>query len=765
MSASSPLKSLSITAFRGSSRTLTLEFEPKKKLTLIYGENGTGKTTICDAFEFLAKGEVGSLANKGLGGGLAKYFPAAGKAASEVAIRLVTATGECKATLKGTKAEVDPHDLCPKVRVLRRQQILGLVESSPGERYEAIKGFVDIEGFEKSEQALRTLVDQLKKELQTTDDLYRQSLESLVNLAPTDPAPEDLLAWARAESERSPAEANARALQIDKIRKVVGGLQDLPDRMDAAETKLNEVRGRVTTAEAALAAALSAAGTEAGELVAVLEAGLTFVEASPGVAECPLCESAERAQGLAARIKQRIDRLKGLSRAQQNAEQMRRAERDAQTARDGLTDELRELWKRLAEAVGDGEGATVAKEPEPSGATELRAWSARNAAIFDGWAHEEARCRSLTEQVRKVGAALKLCTDNQAKIEGIERLKPRAEQALAACDAERKAFTETRIGEIAKAVGRLYEEVHPGEGLDKISLPLDPNRRASLDMMAEFGGAERPPQAYFSQSHLDTLALCVFLALTLRGKTDEIILVMDDVLGSVDEPHVDRVIEMIYDVSEKFRHTVLTTHYRPWREKFRYGHLKRGDCQFVELTGWTLDDGVKLTNAKPEVQRLRSLLEASDFDAQSAAGKAGVVLEAILDHLTLKYGCAVPRKFGEAYTLGDLLPAVSGNLRKSLRVEIRDPGAPTPLLREVELKQVLDDLGELVNVRNAMGAHFKAIGQHLTDGDAKRFGELVLELAEAVICPTHGWPARDKSGSYWSNGGDTRRLHPLKKPA
>ena len=43
------LKSLILTAFRGSSTTFKLPFEKGRKLTLVYGENGTGKTTICDA--------------------------------------------------------------------------------------------------------------------------------------------------------------------------------------------------------------------------------------------------------------------------------------------------------------------------------------------------------------------------------------------------------------------------------------------------------------------------------------------------------------------------------------------------------------------------------------------------------------------------------------------------------------------------------------------------------------------------------------------
>lgn len=65
MTGKAALESLSVTAFRGSSKTLTLGFEAGKTLTLVYGENGTGKTTICDALEFIGDGNVGSLKDRG----------------------------------------------------------------------------------------------------------------------------------------------------------------------------------------------------------------------------------------------------------------------------------------------------------------------------------------------------------------------------------------------------------------------------------------------------------------------------------------------------------------------------------------------------------------------------------------------------------------------------------------------------------------------------------------------------------------------------
>lgn len=129
MTASGALNSLEITAFRGSSSTFTLPFQKNRKLTLVYGENGTGKTTICDALEFLALERVSSLDNYGLGKGLHKFWPSAGRALSDITVTLNTASGPCVGKVIGTGVLVSPANLRPKIELLRRQQILNLIQA------------------------------------------------------------------------------------------------------------------------------------------------------------------------------------------------------------------------------------------------------------------------------------------------------------------------------------------------------------------------------------------------------------------------------------------------------------------------------------------------------------------------------------------------------------------------------------------------------------------------------------------------------------
>src|SRR3546814_1527244 len=107
------LSSLSIEHLRGSVTQFTLPFEKGKKLTIIYGENGTGKSTIADAFDFPGNGRVGSLDTRGLGT-TRKYWPSVGKAAADVSDALETSSGRCTVALGKTDVVVQNEALRPR---------------------------------------------------------------------------------------------------------------------------------------------------------------------------------------------------------------------------------------------------------------------------------------------------------------------------------------------------------------------------------------------------------------------------------------------------------------------------------------------------------------------------------------------------------------------------------------------------------------------------------------------------------------------------
>lgn len=767
------LTSLQIENLRGAVTPFTLAFEKGRKLTIVYGENGTGKSTISDAFDLLGNENVGSLDKRGVGGATRSYWPSVGKTHGDVKVALATSAGTCELSLNKNGVVLDQPKLKPQAAVLRRSQILNLIAAQPAERYKEISKFVDVSGVETSESALRKLIVEKNKDYETATTRLganKTTIENFWNQS-SSPAP-DAFSWAKAEVQKDLRALDQRKTEID-------GLIACWDKIVAHPTKWNELSEREKVTDEALAnarAALEAITSDTAddylEVLDILTAAQQHFSQHPHPAVCPLCESGEKAKGLVVEVNRRIE-AQGLHARLEVArksvsEHEARAQRESQRLADFLTD-ARQDFASLNAGCESAKELVALTLPSFSALGEPQTWAdwiSENKGHRDSW--QEAADASVDSKkfVEALRSSLSDYGESDAAARDLAAVLPRLNEILKLVERERKKYTDAILAIISTRVSELYEAIHHGEGGQKIVLALDAAKRGSLDIATEFAGMQdSPPQAYFSDSHLDTLGLCVFLALAEREAPEQKILVLDDVLGSVDEPHVERVIGMIYDISQKFQHAIVTTHYRPWREKFRWGILKPDQvCQFVELKHWSLGAGIALTGSIPEIARLKTLLASDDPDVQAITGKAGVILEAILDFLTLKYGCAVPRKPGNTYVLNDLLSAVHGALLTALtveRVDLDSAGAET--VTTVSVKKILDDIKAIAQARNVLGAHFNELAFDLYPDDGIRFAQLVEQLSDALICPEHGWPTKD-TGSYWKNGGNTRRLHPLKKP-
>lgn len=767
----SSLKSLKIEHLRGSVVPFTLNFEAGKKLTVIYGENGTGKTTICDALEFISKGKIGSLENRGLGGKLNSYWPSLGKKSSDINVMLETHNSSCSAQLVKSNVVVNPADIKPAVEVLRRGQILGLVEANPADRYKEIKRFIDVTGAESSESTLRELIKNLEKSRDTAVARVQENENAISQFWTTAGSNgKDALSWAKTQAEQDLEAVEKSTKDLIALKAAYALLQGYPPKCKQIEANVAAAKIKLTETMANLQAVLAKTAEGAGELIEVLQAAKTYIGGKSPVEFCPLCESAEKAPGLEQAIDLRLGQFQELRVAKQNNDAAIKILGDNESM-------LVRLRSDATTAASDFETKksvvlpnTQIKPPDQPAPTELEKleeWLNNSSTLSEEWLKLENEWKGLNKFVETLRQAIKTYEANYQEQKKLDVLLPQLKDALKIVSDERISFTDGLLKKIADDVGKIYEKVHPGEGLDKISLELDPDRRASLEIGTSFGGQDNaPPQAYFSQSHLDTLGLCVFLALSGREKPEDTILVLDDVLASIDEPHVDRLIEMLYSEALKFQHCVITTHYGPWKHKLRWGWLQNGQCHFIELTKWSLAEGLKQIRSIPDIERLKTLLAETPPDPQLVCAKAGVVLEAALDFITQLYECRMPRKQDNRYTIGDYLPAIDKKLKTALRVEVAsNDGQGTISYTSISLTPIIDELMRIAQARNIFGAHFNELSFALLDSDAIGFGEQVLQLIEALVDQENGWPRNQKSGSYWATHKETRRLHPLKRPA
>jgi len=774
------ISKIALVGFRGASVPVELSFDPSKPVALIFGENGTGKSTIADAFDFLCNRSYGSLENVSLGQSVKKYVPSLGSSVSDVSVTITAGTTAWVATLGTDGPIVTPDCGYPDAQVLRRKSILKLIEAQPKTRFEELKTFIAVPSVDKTEAALREAVRLTKIEFEQCSQALAQAMDSLDGLWRVEGKPgTDALSWAASEVKKDVSQLKLDIQEIEKIEAAYLTTESALNSLDEAIASKFTAESVLADAEDKLRAAEVDQKTQSSALVKLLQDAKFYIEKRPTLTECPVCENSIEPAELASRLTIRIsdmEQLKGLTDAVGFAKKGVESQISVLgKARKEFCNGTRTLGELLQKSklievttieVPWGSLTQLMSGAEPSAEVEGEARKLRGMAVSTRSRLKERKdaAQKTVSHFNAIKGHVDIYKAKQAKASGLEALQKRLQELYDISSAERKTYVEEILEKISVEVEKLYEQIHPKEGIGKIRFYLKPNAIGSLEFDGHFQTAsEIPPQAYYSESHLDTLGICVFLALAKHFKTDKTVVVLDDVLTSIDAPHLDRFMKLLHNEAAIFTQVIVTTHYRPWRDRYRWAKGPIANTQLVELGPWNLENGLYIGEFLTAIEELRKSLLGESFDRQVVASKAGIVLESLLDFLTLKYRCLVPRNPTGEHTLGELARGIDSKLAKELRCR----KAPSKGAAKVEtsLKLLIDAATEQNWVRNTVGCHFNALGSEIADSEVKSFAGAVLSLADTLICSAcHRLPIRRPSGSYWECVCGQLELNPLVYP-
>lgn len=782
------LKSIELTFFRGATLPVKIEFAPDKKVTMIYGENGCGKSSIVDAFDFLCARDYGSL-NDRKGADKDLLTSITGKS-DQLRVKLTTETTTWEARFKpSTKTiVVSPGTGCPDTRILRRSNILRLIDEIPSKRFEALKEYIDVSGIEKCEKSLGDAIRTKEVELQRHIQAYAQAESSLNQMWVAEKSPgKSAEEWAEQEAAKDVTQLQADSDEVGKLLSAIAELE----RLKEAREKIVK---RVGDAAAAYQMALNEQKAEekkvVGENPAVLEVlrrARDFVAGNPETT-CPVCRKPADSAHLAQELEKRISVMAALIASTNRTEAAKRALDAAQAQ---LTSADTQLVESAEKAIAKFTASklppiTSVKLPTAefdqikNDGLDLAVRVASVLTILASFeqlkapldAHRKSADKTIAQKVA-IASQLKQLKQSRAAQEATAALLDQLRNALEVVGAMRKAFVKEVLDSVSTEIERLFAKLHPKESLGGIKLSLDPDNFGSLHLQGDFHTVKGvPPQSVFSESHLDTLGLCVFIALAKLYKTDDTIIIFDDVLTSVDAQHLDRFINLIHDEETHFSQTIITTHYRPWCEKYRHHRAPGNKVHFIELRGWALESGIRVQQIKLCLEELRQALTVPPFDRQIVASKSGIFLESMLEFLARVYECRLPLKARSGYTLGELTTCFSAKkLLPALTIERATlqkdgDGKENEVWVKIALAPLIDQIKKWAEVRNSVGCHFNELGANCTDADVQELANATLALGDTLVCSDGGdFPSRDDSGSYHETRSKKVRLHPFVEPA
>ena len=111
-----PITKIQMTGFRGASNTFELDFDPHKDFTILFGENGTGKSSILDALEVICCGTNGCLDGISAGQNSSMYLRALGCPSTTLKVIIHSNHESWTGTMRGNSIRVDGPVVKPKVK-------------------------------------------------------------------------------------------------------------------------------------------------------------------------------------------------------------------------------------------------------------------------------------------------------------------------------------------------------------------------------------------------------------------------------------------------------------------------------------------------------------------------------------------------------------------------------------------------------------------------------------------------------------------------
>lgn len=568
----------------------------KGKNLVLLGSNGKGKSAVVDGIEFLFSGQVGRFVGTGTGGidhdDALQHVKKLG--VPKVTLSLSPSNGAISRSLDAETLSITDR---PSVKdyvanhpgvdafILRRSKILDFVCDQDADRY---RKFIQLLGVSHVDTLQRIFVDaerQAKDSAQRARNAYLTKLavfkDPVAKFEPQNLAQilvrvsdsvaafelEELSQWSDAEIRLPFLKAKrpeANKEKIDALTRALVSLENpLPPDIENDIATANTLRQKLAT--------LGTSSVDAPRSSVIAEA-FDYLAKHPTETNCPLCEKnfEQPLADVIVRLKQRGDALRELREAVTNrkaaigrvqrygevvAAQIKKDLEHSglfepstkQTLRDARASVL--CWLRSVKRAETGTSSLNIAAPQhlsTLAATRIACASALKAQKAALVPPDTSKLEAAIALVEKGIAAHAEIATAEEVIDSAKELSRRATVAKDAFSKARESAIQKVFDAIAETVLDYYRRLHDFDDHSECSectaLELQPTSRAAaggLRLAIQFLGLadSKDPRAFLSEGHLDSLGLCLFLATVRIFNPSGSLLVLDDVLTSIDREH------------------------------------------------------------------------------------------------------------------------------------------------------------------------------------------------------------------------------------
>ncbi len=770
------IKNISITGIRGIKNALTLPLNEKS--ILLYGDNGTGKSSIPDAVEWFYTDKVSHLSgseidlkealrNSYLKDSEISFTSIdynrnslnATKSLSNKKGKFISELSNSSEEFQKYLAESENENL-----LLRYQLLREFVDQTKGDKLKYLSDIIGFSEVTKTKEVLKKAFGSIKTEIKNQNfeaqiNVQKQTLIAKIGAAVSQ---EENL-FEKINEIIIPLKTGITIKSIADIGTVLNHIKKPANTKQVAELQflesvnqtLSTLKSEINFIDKEYQKYLSEFNKIAEDVQAIMQTFLAeLLKSGENVLikkyhkenTCPLCLQPKNIEELTIDIQRRlkeieessikkasfdstkqtvativIERLRRLDMISGNVLLKEPENQNIKQAVDGLKNKISEYQKAANEKVTSGNKLPINdslilsdKDFEIQNEISQRVESIQAAIKKD----------NSTELYANISAA----KDAFLKIKQFENEKSKLEHQKNSLEIiynefvkRQKEGLESFINAFSDSINEFYQYMNPGELFQEIRIVTmgDDDELNGITIEYKYNNEwVSPPQKYFSESHLNCFGISFFLASIIAFNKENKFIVLDDVISSFDTNHRKRFADLLFEKFASYQ-IILLTHESEWFSYVRQIAKKKG--WLLGEIKWTEPKGTHLDEQPNELKEL--------IEFNLANGTITILgnpirryLEALLKDICLNLDVKVSFRLNETNEKrmpDELLNELKSKINKSAGQDLKDK---LPVLDRVANSSLL---GNLLSHDNPFNPKL---------GDLKAFWADIQELGKIFIC-------------------------------
>ena len=595
------IKVIELSWFRGAADPVSLE--PDCKSMVVYGVNGSGKSSFVDAVEYVLNGgKISHLAHEYSGKHQEKAVPNTHKPQDrkiELKIKFkddselkTEITRDGSATSSGAEA-VAMGTWDYRRTVLRQDEIAAFIHDTKGGKYSALLPLLGLHQMEVAAENLRqlakTVEEQSKlkerkvtlKQIETrrtatfgtdSDDQILTKIKELhAKYCLDTAAARDALS--RCEELETALETRIVGSSADQRRHVAlqdAAELDLKAHVDAVRSASVELAGTVEPLIAEKLEVLQSAGAFVAKLGDEKEV------------KCPACGQSIPVFAFQAHIKAEREGLREIIDTFDTRKAAIGTLCDTvKSLKSALGKTDVESWRGelakgpLADNIAHLDGINAETLRTSRDGEDLKALEDKLLPLIDAAASAskdappDAQQLSTDKKMVEAGKTVIAATELAAAAARAEALTSFITSLERGIREEIRLRSKTVIDDVSADIQAMWAILHPGEAIKDVRLYLPGEADKAIDIGLMFYGVEQEsPRLTLSEGYRNSLGLCIFLAMAKREADKDRPLFLDDVVVSLDRNHRGMIAELL-EKEFNGRQVVILTHDREWYTELR----------------------------------------------------------------------------------------------------------------------------------------------------------------------------------------------------